>query len=118
MAAKGQLYLVQMLAVPRLLPRAHLNLQRPLHKSVVWWTKHIERVASALAERPCGLTVTDTNLMDETLNEAALCPAATPACRGRVIKEMRRFSKPLAVEVDRVIENVSVGIDLVILKKH
>lgn len=38
-----------------------------------WWSEYIDKVHEAVKKRPCGATVTDTNLICRALSEAMLC---------------------------------------------
>jgi hypothetical protein len=68
-----------------------------------WWTNYMQSAAKALEERPCGLTVLGSNLMDNALRNASLCPK----CSLKAFDGMREFGEMFAEEVDGAIEKVS-----------
>ncbi|KAF8892208.1 hypothetical protein BD779DRAFT_1437108 [Infundibulicybe gibba] len=56
-----------------------------------WWSDYITRVTDIVSSCPSGNMVTASELVDEALAKASICPT----CRSRAFKEMREFTRIL-----------------------
>jgi hypothetical protein len=68
----------------------------------VWWDDYMQSAAKALEHCPVGATVLGSELTDDALRNASLCPQCSP----HAFPEMREFGEMFAAEVDRVVEKV------------
>lgn len=69
-----------------------------------WWRDYLQSTIKALGHRPCGDEIRKPVLTEEAIMKAALCPI----CRERAVPDLRLFNQLYAIEVDRVVSEVSV----------
>ena len=68
-----------------------------------WWVDYMQQMGDALAQRPCGETVLDPDMLEATLLQIRCQNCCS---NSKLVPEMRKFNKQLA-EVERVVSKVS-----------
>jgi hypothetical protein len=67
-----------------------------------WWLDYLLSAGKALADKPSGLTVNNSELVHEAYAKASRCAT----CRGRAFGEMKEFAEMFAAEVERATSTV------------
>lgn len=77
--------------------------------SVHWWTGYIQKMGDALAQRPCGDTVTDPDMLNATVLQIR-CRSCTKS--SILLSEIRKFNKELAQAVETAVSEVRLPVQM------
>ena len=77
--------------------------------SVHWWTGYIQKMGDALAQRPCGDTVTDPDMLNATLLQIRCRSCAKSSV---LLSEIREFNKELAQAVETAVSEVRLSVQM------
>jgi len=72
-----------------------------------WWVDYMQQMGDALAQRPCGETVLDPDMLEATLLQIRCQNCCS---NSKLVPEMRKFNKQLAEEVERVVSKVTLKV--------
>lgn len=71
-----------------------------------WWAEYLSKVGESLARKPCGKSVLESAIIEETLQLQGQCQSCLSRGASVLAADLHKFAKDLAADIDQAISEV------------